>query len=408
MRICIIGGGLTGLTAAYHLGNDHEVDIYEKRRSLGGCLSSYEIGDYHIEEFYHHCFAWDTRLISLMESLHISDRLEWLKGTTGYFAGGTVYPLNTPGEILKYPLLTFPDKMRLGLLTLKSRKMDVESLDHITARDFIVRRIGERAYNSFFEPLLVSKFGDSRNDISAAWLISRIGIRSNRGISGESLGYLKGGFHMLVDALSTHVGRQCIIRLHDPVTSITREHGKWNVHGKLYDTVISTIPPNLLAGSGLPESLFIPYQGAACMLLSIDRDVTSGTYWLNMRERAPYGAVISHTNFVPVERYGERLVYLASYFQGTVPVGLDRRMIDDFCQRFHVDSSAIRWHRMAVDPYAGPLYTVNFRNKILPYEKNGLYLAGMFSFPNYPERSMNGAVVAGEEVADLVSRGVSG
>jgi len=107
MRICIIGGGLTGLSAAYHLGNDHEVDVYEKRRSLGGCLSSYEIGDYHIEEFYHHCFAWDTRLISLMESLHISDRLEWLKGTTGYFAGGTVYPLNTPGEILKYPLLTF-------------------------------------------------------------------------------------------------------------------------------------------------------------------------------------------------------------------------------------------------------------------------------------------------------------
>jgi len=144
------------------------------------------------------------------------------------------------------------------------------------------------------------------------------------------------------------------------------------------------------------------------MLLSLDRDVTSGTYWLNMRERAPYGAVISHTNFVPVERYGERLVYLASYFQGTVPVGLDRRMIDDFCQRFHVDSSAIRWHRMAVDPYAGPLYTVNFRKKILPYEKNGLYLAGMFSLPNYPERSMNGAVVAGEKVADLVSRGVSG
>jgi len=213
---------------------------------------------------------------------------------------------------------------------------------------------------------------------------------------------------MLVDALSTHVGRQCIIRLHDPVTSITREHGKWNVHGKLYDTVISTIPPNLLAGSGLPESLSIPYQGAACMLLSLDQDVTSGTYWLNMRERAPYGAVISHTNFVPVERYGERLVYLASYFQGTVPVGLDHRMIDDFCQRFHVDSAAVRWHRMAVDPYAGPLYTVNFRKKILPYEKNGLYLAGMFSFPNYPERSMNGAVVAGEEVADLVSRGVSG
>jgi protoporphyrinogen oxidase len=407
MRICIIGGGLTGLTAAYHLGNDHEVDMYEKRRVLGGCLSSYEIGDYHIEEFYHHCFAWDTRLFSLMRSLHIADKLEWLRGTSGYFSGGTVYPLNTPVEIVKYPLLSLTDKVRLGLLTLRSRNMDVGPLDDITARDYVVSTIGERAYNSFFEPLLTSKFGEQRDDVSAAWLISRIGVRSNRGLSGEQLGYLKGGFHTLIEALSAQVGRQCVVRLLDPVTSVSREHGSWSVNGQQYDVVISTIPPSLLPGTGLAEGFSIPYQGAACMLLSMEKEVTSGIYWLNMKERAPYGAVIAHTNFVPVERYGEHLVYLASYFQGSVAQNLDRVMIDDFCHRFHVDPGAIRWHRMAVDPYAGPLYTVGFRKYILPYQQNGLFLAGMFSSPNYPERSMNGAVIAGEEVADLVSRRAS-
>ena len=405
MRICIIGGGLTGLTAAYHLGRNNDVDLYEKRRFLGGCVSSYDTGHYQVEEFYHHCFATDTRLFSLMESLHIADRLEWLTGTTGYFAGGTIYPLNTPLEILQYPLLTLADKVRLGLLTLQSRKTDTGPLDDVTARDFVVKKIGKRAYESFFEPLLSSKFGECGDEISAAWLISRIGIRSHRGLSGERLGYLKGGFSVLIDTLSDDVGRHCVVRLQDPVTSLSRQHDRWRVNDQWYDAVISTIPPQQLPGEGVPLPHPVPYQGAACMLLSLEQDVTSGIYWLNMKEKAPYGAVISHTNFVPRERYGEHLVYLASYFRDALPPRHDQSMLGDFCSRFHIDPDAVRWHRMAVDPFAGPLYTTGFQKQILPYREKGLYLAGMFSRPNYPERSMNGAVAAGEEVALTVLQG---
>lgn len=404
MRICIIGGGLTGLTAAYHLGRDHEVDLYEKRRCLGGCVSSYEIGDYRIEEFYHHCFAGDSRLFSLMESLRIADRLEWLKGTSGYYADGILYPLNSPVEILRYPLLSFTDKIRLALLTMRAGKMDSTPLDEITARDFVVREIGERAYRSFFEPLLASKFGDRRDEVSAAWLVSRIAIRSNRGLSGERLGYLKGGFFTLIDALSDEVGRHCVIRLQDPATSLSREPDGWRVNGQRYDAVISTIPPHTVPGGVLSHLPVIPYQGAACMLLSLDHDVTSGIYWLNMKDPAPYGAVVAHTNFVPLERYGEHLVYLASYFQDTLPPRKDQAMLDDFCKRFHVQPGQIKWHRMAVDQFAGPLYTTGFRERVLPYQEKGLFLAGMFSGPNYPERSMEGAVCAGEEVAALLTR----
>ncbi len=404
MKICIIGGGLTGLTAAYCLGQDHEVDLYEKRLSLGGCVSSYEIGDYSIEEFYHHCFAGDSHLFSLMESLHVADRLEWLKGTTGYYADSTIYPLNSPTEILRYPLLSFSDKIRLTFLTLRSRKIDTGPLDGITARDFVTREIGERAYQSFFEPLLASKFGDRKDEISAAWLISRIAIRSNRGLSGEKLGYLKGGFFTLIDALSEQVGKHCVIRLQDPVTSLSHETHEWRVNGQRYDAVISTIPPHTLPGGTLSHLPTIPYQGAACMLLSLDHDVTSGIYWLNMKDPAPYGAVVAHTNFIPLERYGEHLVYLASYFHGTLPPRKDQAMLEDFCGRFHVQPGDIRWHRMAVDQFAGPLYTTGFRKRVLPYQEKGLYLAGMLSGPNYPERSMEGAVCAGEEVAALLAR----
>ena len=38
-RIAVVGGGPAGLTAAYYLAlMGHEVDVYEKRRQLGGML----------------------------------------------------------------------------------------------------------------------------------------------------------------------------------------------------------------------------------------------------------------------------------------------------------------------------------------------------------------------------------
>jgi protoporphyrinogen oxidase len=404
MKICIIGGGLTGLAAALRLAGSHEVDLVEKRDHLGGCLASYEQDGYSIEKFYHHCFVGDEALLALIRELGIHDRLEWLKWTSGYYVEGKVYPLNTPLEIARYPFLTLTEKYRLAMLTLKAKKLPVEELDGLGARDYVIDNLGEGIYRSFFEPLLRSKFGERSGDISAAWLISRIAIRSTRGLSGERLGYLKGGFQVLIDALGDRIGKEATIRLSDPVTSVGRTGDEWIVNGRRYDRVISTLPPQELARiSGVPLAP-VPYQGAACMTLALDRDVTEGVYWLNMRDRAPYGAVISHTNFAPRERYGERLIYLASYFTGEFPPRQDRVMQEDFCKRFGVVEEEIKWHRMAVEPFAGPLYTTGYRDRLTDYAQDGLFIAGMFSRPNYPERSMEGSLHAGYEVAELAGR----
>jgi len=138
------------------------------------------------------------------------------------------------------------------------------------------------------------------------------------------------------------------------------------------------------------------------MTLAMKRQVTNGIYWLNMKDPAPYGAVVTHTNFIPFENYGEHLVYLASYFTGTLPQRLDEQMLSDFCSRFSVRHDEINWHRMAVDPFAGPVYTTGYRSLIPRYENNGFFMAGMFSKTNYPERSMEGSIRAGLEVADCI------
>jgi protoporphyrinogen oxidase len=405
MRIGIIGGGLTGLVAAHTLVRDNEVDLYEKLPYLGGCLSSYNMENYWIERYYHHCFSGDITLFSLIRELNLTGKLEWMTGTTGYYARNTIFPLNTPAQILKYPELSIMDKARLAWLTLTAKKADLDTLDQIPADQYIIEHLGGNLYTSFFEPLLKSKFGDRRKEVSAAWLMSRIAIRSNRGVAGERLGYLNGGFHQIIDALeSSVVSKGGTILKQTPVSALTRSGENWMINGTRYDAVISTIPPQELSHMGGLALPTIPYQGAACLTLAMDREVTNGIYWLNMKDSAPYGAVVSHTNFIPSDRYGEHIVYLASYFSGAISPQLDERMMADFCTRFGVPRGDIHWHRMAVDPWAGPVYTTGYGSLIPAYEQNGLFMAGMFSKTNYPERSMEGSVRAGLDIATCITK----
>ena len=161
MTTIIIGGGLSGLAAAYKLAGKDKIIIIEKEPELGGMASSYKIDNYHIEQYYHHIFASDKELISLIEELGLGDRLEWLKGTTGYYFDGKIYPMNSPFEILR--ALPLMDVIRLTLLVLKAKSIkDRTPFDDITAKDWIIEKAGETVYNNFFLPLLSSKFGENK------------------------------------------------------------------------------------------------------------------------------------------------------------------------------------------------------------------------------------------------------
>lgn len=405
MRIGIIGGGLAGLVAGYSLAEVHDVVIFEQESDLGGLLSSYKIGNYSIERFYHHFFSGDTTLMTLLDELGLSSEIIWLSGSTGSFTDGAIHPLTTPFEILRYPYLNLLEKAKLGLFTKQASHIDMAPLDAISAHDFIISNLGERIYHSFFEPLLKSKFGQNSDLVSAAWLISRVAIRSNRGVAGERLGYIKGGFSVFIDCLSDAAcNNGCIIRTEVPAKSVIQVTAStqpgWKINDEFFDLVIGTVSPRILQSLGVPNIPSIPYQGAACLTLALSRDVTKGTYWLNITDPAPYGAVVSHTNFAPFEWYGEHLVYLASYFSGDPDPNLKEKMLSDFCTKFSVDPSEIHWSRIAIDRDAGPLYLTGYRDHLTDPAVPGLYLAGMFSPENYPERSIEGSVKAARRVVE--------
>lgn len=406
MQIAILGGGLTGLIAGFRLSSDHKVTLYEKNAKIGGLLSSYNRPGYSIERYYHHFFTHDTSLLSVCDSLGMSNDIVWLKGSTGTYKNGAIFPLTTPMEIILYPHLSMIEKIRLALFTKRAKHLDVSALDRVSAESYIRTTLGEGIYRSFFRPLLQSKFGINAEKISAAWLVSRVAIRSDRGAGGERLGYIKGGFSRLLEELEESIiNNGGVIKTSTPVKNLKRQGTGWLVDGEEFDVVISTIAPGQLQTLGVDTPLpDIPYQGSACLTLALSRQVTGGIYWINLYENAPYGAVIGHTCFAPFEWYNEHIVYLASYYTGDVKPDLKESMIDDFCNKFSVNPEEITWAEIAVEPYAGPLYITGYRKKIDELSIPGLYIAGMFSPENYPERSMEGSVRAGFRIADEINR----
>ena len=64
----IIGGGITGLSAAYYLSkHGQKVLVIEKADEAGGLLSSHTIHGYKIEKFYHHILPGEDIILQFLE-----------------------------------------------------------------------------------------------------------------------------------------------------------------------------------------------------------------------------------------------------------------------------------------------------------------------------------------------------
>ena len=450
--IGVVGGGIAGLAAAYRLREaDHEVQVFEASDDVGGLAATYDTAGDRIEKFYHHLSANETTIVDLAEDLGVGDRVEWRYGGDAYYVDGVEHPLNTAWEIAAYPHLSFYDKFRLGMLTLEVDVRggipkfdiyeDLESFEHVPIKEFLLEHTTRGVYDYFFEPLLRAKFGDRKDDVSAAWLLGRIKFRGERDLlRGEKLGYFEGGFGVLLDALLDAVGRENVttgarvtgLSFGETVESLTvetgddaaaadppeaadggRERRSTREETHEVDSVVVATMPNVLETLTGYECE-IDFQGSVCAVVSMDEPLMD-TYWLNIADEAPFGALIEHTNFVPPERYGgEHLLYVASYIQSPEEDlwNMDDEEvretwlsgIEDLYPEF--ERKGVNWMNVARNPRTAPIYERGYLDMVVPYDLSEvaerLYYAGMASRAQYPERSLNGGVVAGYECADRI------
>ena len=204
-HVAVVGAGAMGLAAAYHAAKaGHLVEVLEAGPEPGGMAAHFDFDGLSIERFYHFVCKADAPTFALLDELGLGDRMRWRKTSMGYFIDGKLQAWGDPVALLKFPAVSLLARLRYGLLAFVStRRERWDALENQSAREWITRWGGAEVYDRLWKPLLELKFHEYSDNVSAAWIwtrVKRIG-RSRKSLFQEELGYIEGGSQTLVDAL---------------------------------------------------------------------------------------------------------------------------------------------------------------------------------------------------------------
>lgn len=332
-KVAVIGAGAMGLAAAYHaLKAGHQVVVYEADKVPGGMAAHFDFGGLSLERYYHFVCKADRPTFELMSELEIADKMRWVPTRMGLYKNGRVHEWGDPIALLKFPGLSPIQKLRYGLMMfMATRRKSAGALEHVSAKRWIESWCGTKVYDAMWRPLFDLKFYEFADNISAAWLwtrIKRVGT-SRKSLFQEELGYIDGGSETLVLALVKAIEKGGgTVRLDTPVSEVLIENGA--VKGvrsrdkvEAYDSVISTIPTPLVSKMipGLPEAAKKAYDviqniGVVCLIFKLKKSVTPN-FWVNV-----FDSSMNIPGFVEFSRLRptpDTIVYVPYYMPITSP-----------------------------------------------------------------------------------------
>jgi protoporphyrinogen oxidase len=332
-RVVVIGAGAMGLAAAYHaLKRGHNVTLLEAAPEPGGMAAHFDLGGLSIERFYHFVCKSDQATFDLLAELALADKMRWVPTSMGYYFDGALYPWGEPIALLRFPHLSVVEKLRYGLMMFAStRRNDWRSLENLSAKDWIEGWCGRSVYERLWQPLFDLKFYEYADNISAAWIwtrIKRVGT-SRRSIFQEELGYIEGGSETLVKALvgaiETRGGR---IVLAAPASRVEcRDQRVTGVTAGAItypaDAVIATVPTPFISrlAPDLRDQERQAYDaianiGVVCVVFRLKRSV-SPHFWINISDRRfEIPGIVEFSNLRPT---GDTVVYVPYYMPTTNP-----------------------------------------------------------------------------------------
>lgn len=426
-HVVVIGAGYTGLTAALELARAGvAVTVLEAEDEVGGLAGTFDVGGERLEKFYHHWFTNDQHVNELVRDIGAEGNVLYRPTRTGMWYANSFFKLSTPMDLLRFTPLSMPDRIRLGLLALRARRVrDWRTLEHVSAEAWLRGMGGARVWEVVWKPLLEGKFGtDVAPRIGAVWFWNKLKLRGgSRGKGGqEYLAYYKGGFAALAEAVAAEVRRLGgEIRLGTRVDGLVRE-GERIAGVRLADgttlggdAVLATVPLPVFAdlvrphaSSDYVQSLGrIEFLANTCVVLELDRSL-SDTYWLNVSDPSfPFVGIIEHTNFEPASTYGGRhIVYLSKYHAESHPLfTMSDAEVLDFCVPYITrmfpafDRAWVTGHRVWRARWSQPIVVQRY-GELIPAVRTplpDLWLATMAQV--YPEdRGTNYAIREGRAV----------
>jgi protoporphyrinogen oxidase len=429
LHVVVIGAGFTGLAAAYQLTSSGiGVTVLEADAEVGGLAGCFEVNGERLEKFYHHWFVNDSHIMQLVRELGGAHDVIHRPTRTGMYFANNFFKLSAPLDVLRFKPLKYVDRIRLATLVLRARAVnDWQQLESLTAQQWLSQLGGDAVYKVVWEPLLRGKFGSHAQDISAVWFWNKLKLRggSRNGRGNEVLAYYRGGFAALARRMAaeiaakggeirTGVAARALLVEGNRVTGVRTARGVIEA-----DAVIATPALPIIADLLRPhvpaeyadELCKIEYLANLCVVLELDRSLSS-TYWLNVNDPGfPFVGVIEHTNFEPAETYGGRhIVYLSKYLAETDPLYAMsdaqmleyalphlQRMFPDFARSWILASHV--WRARFAQPIVKRGYRELIPSAQTPLER--FHIATMAQI--YPEdRGTNYAVREGRAIARKV------
>jgi oxygen-dependent protoporphyrinogen oxidase len=312
-RIAIIGGGISGLSAAFSLererrqGAQLEYVIFEASGRFGGVIRSERIDDCLLEAGPDSFLTEKPWAADLCRELGLGDQLigssdaerktyMLIKGRLLPIPDGLMFMIPTRlAPTFFSPLFSWPTKVRI-IREWFSRPRQEEA--DATVSDFVQRHYGREMVERVADPLLSGVYGGSADELSVQSVLPRfVQMEASHGSLGRAMvamrkgrgtrtlaplfTSLKDGMQQIVDALLARIPVSAQ-RINTSVEAVKAESGKWLVvasqRTEEFDAVIISAPA--YAASGMlgntelgPELSAIRYGSSVVVILGYDQKV---------------------------------------------------------------------------------------------------------------------------------------
>ncbi len=234
MKIAILGGGISGLTAAYRLSKlrpDCEITVFEKKERLGGVMHTVRKGSFLFEEGPRtFSVSRSPELLSLIMELGLQEELIFSDPVAAKRF------LWHRGKLCSAGSLFLKHAGSVALELFRNRK---HTLEEESIHEFASRRFGKRIAELFFDSLVLGVFAGDAKQLSCqacfpkwAEYEERYGslvkaLFCTRSRSKDSLFTLRRGMGSLISALAKT--SSCKIQLSTSVEALHRTSSHWEV-----------------------------------------------------------------------------------------------------------------------------------------------------------------------------------
>ncbi|HKH82477.1 MAG TPA: FAD-dependent oxidoreductase [Gemmatimonadales bacterium] len=399
----ILGGGLSGVAAAYTLARAglSNVTVLESGASLGGLAGSFEREGHFYPLGYHHILHRDRTLLYFLDLIDALPQVRWRRIRMLFQLEQQAYDLGSIGGFARFPMHP-SDKLRFIKLMLKAfAKQDWSDWEGRSAAELIDSWAGPGVRTALFERLTRLKFDLPCDQVSGAWLGARLHFREG----SAPLGYIPeanwtkvlcdGVTRLLEEAGVQTRTRAAVRRLHtegDRISHAELDSGEV-IKG---DVFVSSIPTEtyfrLISSDETPDLESVRYTALLSVICVTRQAVQPDAYWINLASLdRTAGAIFLLSSLNPtIGRPGDTCVNFVTHLPSrdhslfkASDDGLKALYLKDFQSVFGFELEPF-WTHVSRVPMYSPVFSRTFRNApVRSTSWQNVYFAGNYrTFPS--------------------------